>query len=182
MPRKPEPQVRDRIVRAALQLFVKGGEKSLSMRALARLARTNTPAVYRRFRNRDAILRALADHYRMDSFGVLEPCHSLEEMAHAMFEWALRKPREYELFYSHLIGKVPGPRVNFEYAKKRAAEWLGGEPQDHDELVLALNVLVHGSAMLLISGAVTPEGEPVLRSVFGASVKLTLRSAEKSRR
>jgi len=182
VPRKQEPQLRARILQAALQLFVKGGEKSLSMRTLAKAARTNTPAVYRRFRDRDAILRALADHYQMDSFSVLEPCHSLEEMAHAMFELALQQPREYELFYSHLIAKLPGPRANFEYAKERAAEWLGGEAQDHDELVLTLTVLVHGAAMLLISGAVTPEGEATLRSVFRASVKLALRNAASRRR
>jgi AcrR family transcriptional regulator len=177
MPRKPEPQLQARILEAALQLFVKGGEKNLSMRKLAKLARTNTPAVYRRFPNRDAILRAIADHYRLDCYAVLEPCKSLEEMCHAMLALALRQPREYELFYSDLISKIPGPRANFEFAKQRAAEWLGGAPQDHDELVLALTVLVHGAAMLLISGAVTPEGEPTMRAVFSASVKMVLRNA-----
>jgi AcrR family transcriptional regulator len=180
MPRKPEPQLRARILEAALQLFVKGGEKNLSMRTLAKLARTNTPAVYRRFPNRDAILRAIADHYRLDYYAVLEPCKSLEEMCDAMLGLALRQPREYELFYSELIS-IPGPRSNFEFAKRRAAEWLGGSPQDHDELVLALNVLIHGAAMLLISGAVSPEGEPTMRTVFSASVKMVLHNASSFR-
>jgi AcrR family transcriptional regulator len=174
MPRKPEPKLQSRILEAALQLFVKGGEKGLSMRTLAKLARTNTPAVYRRFRNRGEILHAIADHYRLDVYAVLEPCGSLEEMCHALLDLALRQPREYELFYSELISKVPGPRSNFEFAKAQAAAWLGSAPQDHDELVLALTVLVHGTAMLLISGAVTPEGEPTLRAVFSASIQLIL--------
>jgi AcrR family transcriptional regulator len=177
MPRKPEPQLQARILEAALQLFVKGGEKSLSMRALAKLAHTNTPAVYRRFRNRDAILRAIADHFRSNSYAVLEPCGSLEEMCLAMLGRALSRPREYELFYSDLISKVPGPRSSFEFAKKRAAEWSGGSPENYADLVLALFALIHGTAMLLISGAVTPQNQSRMRATFTASVKILLRDA-----
>jgi len=177
MPRKPEPQLRARILEAALVLFVKGGEKGLSMRTLAKLARTNTPAVYRRFRNRDAILRAIAEHFRRNSFAALEPCQSLEEMCGVLLDRALSRPREYELFYSDLIAKLPGPRSSFEFAKKRAAEWLGGTPEDHAELVLALFALIHGTAMLLISGAVMPENQARMRATFSASVPVLLQHA-----
>ena len=49
MPRHPDPDLEDRILSAAQRLWTRGGEKSLTMRAVARAARTNTPAVYRRF-------------------------------------------------------------------------------------------------------------------------------------
>jgi AcrR family transcriptional regulator len=174
MPRKPDADLQARILEAARQLFVKGGEKSLSMRALAKQARTNTPAVYRRFRNRDAILHAIVDRYRRDSYITMEPCKSLEEMAHAMLDLALVHPREYTLIYSELLSKVPG-RSSFEFAKKRAAEWLGGSPDDHIDMILALSALIHGTAMLLISGAVTKERQARMRSAFSASVKVLLR-------
>jgi AcrR family transcriptional regulator len=177
MPRKQEPQLRARILQAALQLFVKGGEKNLSMRTLAKLARTNTPAVYRRFRNRDAVLRALAEHFRRNYYTALEPCRSHEEMCQAMLERAVRRPREYELFFSELVSKVPGPRPNFEFAKERAAEWLGGSPEDHVEMTLALFALIHGTAMLLISGAVAPENQARLRATFTATVRILVRNA-----
>jgi AcrR family transcriptional regulator len=50
MPRKPDPDVEVRILDAADKLLHRGGEKAISMRKVAKLARTNTPAVYRRFR------------------------------------------------------------------------------------------------------------------------------------
>jgi AcrR family transcriptional regulator len=181
MPRKAEPQLHPRILQAARKLFVKGGEKSLSMRSLAKEARTNTPAVYRRFRNRDAILHALAEQYRQNAFNILQPCNSLPEMAQALLGLALRSPREYELFYSELISKVPGARSNFEFAKKRCAEWMGGTADDHVELLLALSALVHGTAMLLISKAIPAQGEGKMHAVFGAAVNVLLQNASSLR-
>lgn len=181
MPRKAEPQLHARILQAARTLFVKGGEKGLSMRSLAKVARTNTPAVYRRFRNRNAILHALADQYRRNAFAVMEPCNSLPEMAEALLGLALRSPREYELFYSELVSKVPAARLNFEFAKKRCAEWIGGEAEDHVELLLALAALVHGTAMMLISKAIPPQSEGKMRSVFTAAVRVLLQEAARLR-
>jgi AcrR family transcriptional regulator len=177
MPRKAEPQLHPRILQAARKLFIKGGEKSLSMRSLAKAARTNTPAVYRRFRNRNAILQALAEQYRQNAFEVLQPCNSLPEMAQALLGLALRSPREYQLFYSELISRAPGARSNFEFAKKRCMEWMGGEAEDHRELVLAISALVHGTAMLIISGAIPPQSEEKMRTVFTAAVKVLLQNA-----
>jgi AcrR family transcriptional regulator len=181
MPRTADPEVQERIMVAARRLFVKGGGERLSMRALAKLARTNTPAVYRRFRDRDAILYALIEEYQRDCFRVLEPCRSLEEMTQAMLKFALSRPREYELFYSKLISKAAGKQPNFEFAKRRAAEWLGGVPDDHDRLVLALTALTHGSAMLVISQAVIPENESIMLAVFSISVRTLLDNAARLR-
>ena len=172
MPRTADPKLQARILEAAHKLFAQGGEHKLSMRALA-----NTPAVYRRFRDRDAIMYALVHQFRQNIFAVLQPCHSPEEMAHAMLELALKTPREYELFYSQLINKIPEERPNFEFAKKRCAEWLGGSPEDHAGLVMALSALIHGTAMLLISKAVTKRNEAKMREMFTASVQILLRNA-----
>ena len=59
MPRHPDPDLEDRILKAAHRLWQKGGEKSLTMRAVARAAGTNTPAVYRRFKDRHDLVRGL---------------------------------------------------------------------------------------------------------------------------
>ena len=59
MPRHSDPELEGRILNAARKLWHKGGETALSMRAVAKAAGTNTPAVYRRFRTREQILRAL---------------------------------------------------------------------------------------------------------------------------
>jgi AcrR family transcriptional regulator len=60
MPRQPDPDLQERILNAAQKLWKKGAEKTLTMRAVAKAAGTNTTAVYRRFRNREDILRAAA--------------------------------------------------------------------------------------------------------------------------
>jgi AcrR family transcriptional regulator len=177
MPRHPDPQVEGRILEGARKLLVKGGEKKLSMRALAKLAGTNTPAVYRRFRNRKAILRALMERYQQDLFLLLQPTGSPQEACQCVLEFALARPRQYELIFSTLFSKFPEPRPNVEYMKRRVAEWLGGSPDDHTSLVLALWALVHGTAMLLISKAVSAKYEAELRSVFTASVELLVSSA-----
>ena len=50
MPRPPDPDLEERILKAARKLWKKGGENALTMRAVAKAAGTkNTPAVYRRF-------------------------------------------------------------------------------------------------------------------------------------
>ena len=177
MPRQPDPLLEGRILEAARKLFLKGGEQSLSMRSLARLAHTNTPAVYRRFRNRKAILLALLKRYQQDLHGVLLPCHSPQEACQAMLEFALAHPREYQLAYSDWFFRFPEPRPNFEYLKGKFAEWLGGSPEDRSSLALGLWAQVHGTAMLLISKAVPPKDQPELHSVFTASVELLVRNA-----
>ena len=59
MARQPDPDLEDHILNAARKLWKKGAGKALTMRAVARAAGTNTPAVYRRFPRREDILRAL---------------------------------------------------------------------------------------------------------------------------
>ena len=141
------------------------------------MARTNTPAVYRRFRDRDAILRALGEEFRRDMFAVLQPCQTPEEMAHAVLGYALKKPREYELYYSQLINKLPGNRPNFEFAKKRSADWLGGTPDQRTGFVLALMAMIHGTALLQTSGVVSAKNKKTMHAAFTVTVQLLIRNA-----
>jgi AcrR family transcriptional regulator len=52
VPRHPDKGLDERILNSAEALWRRGGEKTLTMRAVATAAGTNTPAVYRRFKNR----------------------------------------------------------------------------------------------------------------------------------
>jgi AcrR family transcriptional regulator len=71
MPRHPDPELEKRVLDAAQKLWHGGGDKTLSMRALAKAARTNTPAIYRRFKDRKDILRALLLRARSKPIGAL---------------------------------------------------------------------------------------------------------------
>jgi len=59
MARHSDPDLENRILKTARKLWKKGAGEALTMRAVARAAHTTAPAVYRRFRTRDDILRAL---------------------------------------------------------------------------------------------------------------------------
>jgi AcrR family transcriptional regulator len=152
MPRHVDPDVERRIVLAARKLWHKGGEKSLSMRAVALAAGTNTPAVYRRFRNRADILRALVELYQKELFDALEPCRSLQEMGECYLQFALRSPKEYMLLMSAQPGRRRVDRPNLNLALHRCAQWFGGRPEQYVPLVHAMVSLLHGHVMLKISG------------------------------
>jgi len=177
MPRKPDPHLEERILNAAQELFLKGGEKALSMRTLAKAARTNTPAVYRRFKNRKEILNALVRRIQQDLFAVVDPCASLQEVCQRFVEFMLAHPHEYQLVNSGLFSNVGADRPNLELIKKRCAEWQGGSPEDYTDLVLAGWALSHGTAMLLISKAVPPAYETKLRAVLAETIDLLARNA-----
>jgi AcrR family transcriptional regulator len=160
VPRHIDPDLETRIMKAARKLWSKGGEKALSMRAIASIAGSNTPAVYRRFRNRDEILRALVESYQGELQQSVSTCKSLEEVGDAVFKFAWDHPREYELMMSGLLAKMTKSRPTFELVVSKSTDWLGGSPEDHRALVLALWSLIHGTIMLIISGTL-PEAEVV---------------------
>ena len=88
MPRHADPAVEERVIHAARKLWAKGGYDSLSMRAVARAAHTNTPAIYRRFQDKKDILRAIVERAQRELFAVLEPCRSFEEAAEGVLNFA----------------------------------------------------------------------------------------------
>ncbi len=188
MPRHPDPDLENRILNAAQTLWKRGGEKLLTMRAVARTAGTNTPAVYRRFKDRQDLLRGLlrriADQIRVQ----FEAGDTLEEMAEAYVEYALRLPHEYELFYSHVHELSPrkGPgrprpigesRPNFAFVQQQLARRLGGSPEDHTNLALAIWATLHGTTMLLLSKSIPGGHEEELRAACRAAVKALLQEA-----
>jgi AcrR family transcriptional regulator len=172
MSRNIDPEVEERILQAARKLWHKGGEKALSMRAVAKAAGTNTPAVYRRFRNREEILRTLVSYYQQEFFKVLQPCSSLQEVGQAYLDFVFGRPREYLLMNSGLIGRVSKNRPNLDFIMERTSEWLGGAPREHTPLVYALWALSHGAAMLRVSGSVREEDFPKLQEAFTRAVDI----------
>ena len=190
MPRHADPDLENRILNAAQVLWKRGGEKALTMRAVARAAGTNTPAVYRRFKDRRDLVRGLllriANRIRED-FAAGE---TLEEMAEAYVDSALQKPHEYELFYTHArelspprcSGK-PKPiresRPNFRFVEQLLAKRLGGEAEDHTQLALAVWATLHGTTTLLLSKSIPDGHEEELRKACRAAIKTMLEGAGK---
>ena len=72
MPREADPQLEERILEAARKLWHKGGEKILTMRAVARAAGTTTPTLYERFKDKREILHALSREAQYSLFAALQ--------------------------------------------------------------------------------------------------------------
>lgn len=190
MPRQPDPDLEERILKAAHILWKRGGDKALTMRSVAQAARTNTPAVYRRFKDRQALVRALLRRTAARIREEFEEGGTIEGMAEAYVESALREPNEYELFYRYARELSPprgsGPlrpirdsRPNFGLVERRLAERVGGAPEDHTRLALAIWATLHGTATLLLSRGI-PEGhESELRAACRNAISALISGARR---
>jgi len=190
MPRHPDPDLENRILNAAQSLWRRGGEGSLTMRAVARAAGTNTPAVYRRFKDRQDLLRAMVRRIADEIRAQFELGGTLEKMAEAYVEYALRVPHDYELFYSHVRNVLPpkgagrlrpigDSRPNFAFVQQELAKRFGGMTEDYTHLTLALWATLHGTTMLLLSKSIPSGHEEELRKACRAAVKVLLEGAGK---
>jgi AcrR family transcriptional regulator len=155
MPRKADGALEGRILDAAYRLWVKGGERALTMRAVAKAAETTTPTVYERFRDKRAILESLRRRAQHNLYAMMQTAAILEEFPSKYLDFALKHTHEYKLIHVDWAVRLARnePRPAFDLLKARLAERLGGEPADHTRLALSLAALAHGIAMMLL-----PEG------------------------
>ncbi len=154
MPRHPDPELEQRILSAASRLWARGGEKSLTMRAVAKAAGTTTPTVYERYRDRNDILRALRLKTRNELFAELVRTDTLRKAIHSYLSFALDHPHAYEVLFDG-VGKPPSlhePWPSFNLMRERLAALLHGTSREHNRLMLAIWSLMHGTAMLIIRG------------------------------
>lgn len=154
MPRHPDPDLEKRILSAASRLWARGGEKALTMRAVASAAQTTTPTVYERYRDRADILRALRMKTRRELFTALSETRTLAEAVQGYLDFALNNPHGYEVLFD-AVAKPPSlyePWPSFNLIRQRLAERLGGTSRQHNRLMLAIWSLMHGTAMLIIRG------------------------------
>jgi AcrR family transcriptional regulator len=184
MPRHADPDLEKRVLDAAQKLWRGGGDKTLSMRALAKAARTNTPAIYRRFKDREDILRALLLRARTKQVEAIQAARSLEEALELYIDFALRNPWEYQLYYAREhdrlrppVARSPQIGPGFIWVQNQLAQRLGGSPADHASLVLALWAVAHGTVELLISKVVPPARAAELRDGCRRAVAVLLDEA-----
>ncbi len=188
MPRHPDPDLEERILKAAQALWKRGGDKALTLRAVARAAGTNTPAVYRRFKDRRDLVRGLLMRTVNRVGRTFDANETIEHMAESYVDLALQDPHEYELFYTY--GRELSPargsgrpkpiresRPNFALLEQRLAKRLGGAPEDQTRLALALWSLMHGSTMLLLSKSIPAGHEEELREACRRAVRALLEAA-----
>jgi len=154
MPRHPDPELEQRILTAASRLWARGGEKALTMRAVAKAAGTTTPTVYERYRDRDDIRRALRLKTRHELFTALSGTRTLRDAVERQLQFAMDNTHAYQVLFDG-VGKPPSlyePWPSFNLMRERLAKKLGGSLRQRNRLMMAIWCLVHGTAMLIIRG------------------------------
>jgi AcrR family transcriptional regulator len=156
MPRKADKLLESRIVDAAYQLWSKGGEHAVTMRAVALAAKTTTPTLYERFRDKHDLIVFMRVRARERMFSALQPAKSTLEICRLGLEFALANGNEYLLLTSDWAERFARrePLPSYEYVQEKLADDLGGVPADHAKLALALVAVVHGTAILLLGEGV----------------------------
>jgi AcrR family transcriptional regulator len=154
VPRQADPELEQRILDAASRLWARGGEKALTMRAVATAAGTTTPTVYERYRDRAAILRALRLQTRREMFVALSRARTLRQAVECKLRFALEHRYAYQMLVDGVAvpPSLHEPWPSFSLMRERLAEHLGGTPRQHTRLTLAIWSLTYGTAMLIIRG------------------------------
>lgn len=178
MPPKSDPKTERRILSAAVSLWRTKGERGLTLRAVAREARTSTPTVYRRFRNKQAILLALASEFRQQLIQECLRSAKLEDACRRCVEFAEQHPNEYRLIWDSWndVFVPDAPRPVRAWALAQLAQRFGGKPEDYLLSFFGVVFLAHGAAMLLTSPCDGVARE-VVRSKFPLVADALIRNA-----
>lgn len=154
MPRRPDAALEGKIVDAAYRLWSQQGEEALTMRAVARAAKTTTPTVYQRFRDKRDLKHFLEERAQQKLYDTLQSADNALDVCVNALDFISRHENEYRLLaedwgvrYAHRR-----PMRSYDYLKRVIAKELKIEGQPLDELTFQLFALVHGAAMLRPAG------------------------------
>jgi AcrR family transcriptional regulator len=178
--------LRRALVEAALELLLEGGTEALGMRELARRVGVSAAAPYRHFRDKQALIQAVAAAgfalflEAIDKAKAEVPAEEqFGAMAEAYVQFALRYPRLYRLMFSSELGKFEDKELR--RAADAAYESLAvaaarQDPEAPGEAAISAWAFVHGLSMLLLDeqllGVSAANAEPLIR-------KLTRRQARR---
>ncbi|HEX2076505.1 MAG TPA: TetR/AcrR family transcriptional regulator [Longimicrobium sp.] len=161
--------IKSRIVAAARALYLERGPEGVTMRAVADRVGVTATALYRHFRDKDALLREVAGEgsrlLGTHLFRALEapsPLERLRMTALAYLEFAAAQPQAYRALFDPGDTAESSPVQRQRDAVRRflrdgvreAMEAGDLAPADADETVLALWSLLHGLASLHHAGVV----------------------------
>ena len=152
MPRVADQHLEARIAQAAQRLWRVRGAKGVTLRSVARAARTTTTTVYKRFRNKDALLLALAELVQIKITATTTSAATIEDAYRRFLSFAEDHPHEYKLLWGPAWSDVlaPGrPRPIKAWLLDQFARRFGGQAEEYIRAYYALFLLIHGTANLL---------------------------------
>src|ERR1700740_21680 len=184
MPRQPDLEVEGHILDAAYRLWRSKGERGLTMRAVAREAGTTTPTVYQRFKDKREILEGLRLGAQLHFLAGVRGWRAFVQFCRRYLVFAASHKHEYELIHADWSARLhrAEPRPSFELLQRRLADRLGGKPEDHRRLTLAIAALSHGTATQLLIPGVQESVVRELRETCVTGAESLVESARKNGR
>ena len=151
MPPHADALLEERILKAAQRLWRTRGEHGLTLRLVAKEAGTTTPTVYKRFRNKQALMVALSLRIRAQLNEELFASRNVEEVFRRYIRFAEDHPHEYQLLFRSWTDffHPDQPRPGRAWFMNQLAARFGGAPEDYDRAFYAFFLLSHGAASLL---------------------------------
>ena len=160
--------LRQALVRSALEILSEAGVGGLSLRAAARRARVSAMAPYRHFADKEALLAAVAEYgfrelaARLTAAAatVADPRAGLAALGVAYVLFACDQPNLFKLMFGPMIEKKTGHPALDEAANAcfnalrqavEAAKFFDGD-SDASDVSLACWSLVHGLSALIVDG------------------------------
>ncbi|MFC3998391.1 TetR/AcrR family transcriptional regulator [Nocardiopsis sediminis] len=176
--------LRAALLRSALHLLDADGVDALSLRAVARHAGVSPNAPYRHYRDKEALLAALAAHGFTElaarigdasadterdggTAGPADLASTIAPMARATVRYALDHPGLFHLMFGHPCVGRPEVTAASDAAQAVVTARIAGfaAPEDREALKIGIWALVHGLSLLLLDGRLgdpTPEQIDVL--------------------
>jgi len=171
-------QLRPALIQAGLKLLTESGVRGLSLRAAAQLAGVSHAAPYRHFRDKDALVAAIAEEgfhlltkrmrAEIEAAGSTDLLVRLRASAWGYVSFAVEHPG----YFRTIFGGIPcddraarSPELQaagaeaYGVLRGLVAEGIQGgrlRDADPDEMSLAAWSMVHGLGMLLIEGQLDP--------------------------
>jgi AcrR family transcriptional regulator len=171
-------ELRPALIQAGLKLLTEGGVRSLSLRAAAQLAGVSHAAPYRHFRDKDALVAAIAEEgFRLltkrmrdeiDAAGSHDLLVRLRASAWGYVSFAVDNPGYFRTIFGGIPcedGTVRSPELQaagaeaYGVLRGLVAEGIQRGRLRHadvDQMSLAAWSMVHGLGMLLIEGQLDP--------------------------
>jgi len=176
MPPIADKHLEERILNAALRLWRKRGESGLTLRAVAEEAKTTTPTLYKRFRNKEALRLALAYRFREELTADLLSSPTIEQGHRRYLAYVKSHPREYELLSEYWGQFFSTPRPVRTWMLTQLATRLGGAAEEYGAVYDGIFLLCHGASTLLASA---PD-DRVLESTRDICIKVCDQLIEKA--
>jgi AcrR family transcriptional regulator len=170
--------LRSKLLTTAADIISRQGLKKLTMRALSYQVGVSRTAPYRHFKNKDALLLAIAEqgfneltvrYQKINRDTSIDSFSRLQNIGLVYIEFAIKNPGAYKLMFGHEITQHHRPAKLRSAAKETFNEYLAAVKAFQEDINMTSDdyailsnyswAAVHGLATLLVDGQIHVSGK-----------------------